>query len=391
MDEVLVARMREFGTTIFSVMSKLALDHDAVNLGQGFPDEDGPAAVLAEAVRAIGAGINQYPPLMGSPVLREAIAAHQRRFYGLDVDPDRDVLVTAGATEAMAVCLLALCEAGDEVVLIEPYYDAYAASVALACATRRTVSLRLPGLELDEAALRAAVGPRTRAIVLNSPHNPTGKVFTRDELVSIGRVALAAGCWVLCDEVYEHLTYDVLHLPLAALARTEPSLAGLADRVLSISSAGKTFSVTGWKVGWITGPAAGVTAAATVKQYLSFTGGAPFQPAVAIGLGQDDATYAALRDDLRRRRDLLAEGLSSVGFEVHGGQGTYFLLADATPLEVRDAAAFCRELPARIGVAAIPVSAFYDDATAVPGWLRFAYCKRREVLEEGVRRLRSLR
>lgn len=276
MEAVLVARMREFGTTIFSVMSRLAAEHDAVNLGQGFPDEDGPAPVLAEAVRAIGTGINQYPPLMGAAVLREAIAAHQARFYGLTLDPDRDVLVTAGATEAMALTLLALCEPGDEVVLIQPSYDAYAAAVAMAGATRRTVSLSLPDLTLDVAALRAAVGPRTRAIVLNSPHNPTGKVFSRAELIEVGRVALAAGCWVVCDEVYEHLTYDVAHVPLAALATTEPALAGLAERVLTISSAGKTFSVTGWKVGWVTGPAAGVAAVATVKQYLSFSGGRRF-------------------------------------------------------------------------------------------------------------------
>ena len=391
-EAALVARMREFGTTVFTVMSRLAVEHDAVNLGQGFPDEDGPAPVLAAAVRAIGSGRNQYPPLLGEPELRAAIAAHQERFYGLTIDPDREVLVTAGATEAMAVTLLALCEPGDEVVLIEPYYDAYAAAVALASATRRTVSLTLPDLRLDEAALRAAVGPRTRAIVLNSPHNPTGRVFGRDELVAVGQVALAAGCWVICDEVYEHLTYDAVHLPLAALARSEPSLAGLADRVLTISSAGKTFSVTGWKVGWVSGPAEGVAALATVKQYLSFSGGAPFQPAVAVGLGQDDDSYAVLRDGLRARRDLLAEGLASVGFEVRGGEGTYFLLADAAGVGVADAEAFCRELPARCGVAAIPVSAFCDMGAARMGSLvRFAYCKRVEVLEEAVRRLGTLR
>lgn len=391
MGQVLVERMREFGTTVFTVMSQLAVAHDAVNLGQGFPDEDGPAPVLAEAVRAIEAGVNQYPPLMGAPVLRAAIAAHQSRFYGLAVDPDRDILVTAGATEAMAVTLLALCEPGDEVVLIEPAYDAYAALVAMAGATRRTVALSFPELTLDLAALRAAIGPRTRAIVLNSPHNPTGKVLSRDELIAVGRLAMATGCWVISDEVYEHLTYDVPHVPLAALARTEPELAGLAERVLTISSAGKTFSVTGWKVGWISGPAAGIAAAATVKQYLSFTGGAPFQPAVALGLGQPDGDYAALTESLRVRRDLLAEGLQSAGLRVLGGQGTYFLLADAGPLGVDDAEAFCRELPARVGVAAIPVSAFCDDKARVAGLVRFAYCKRAEVLQEGIRRLGALR
>lgn len=390
MEPVLVGRMREFGTTIFSVMSRLAQEHDAVNLGQGFPDEDGPAPVLAEAVRAIETGRNQYPPLFGAPVLREAIAEHQRRFYGISLDPDREVLVTAGATEALAVSLLALCEPGDEVVLIEPAYDAYAAAVAMAGAVRRTVSLSFPDLRLDVAALRAAVGPRTRAIVLNSPHNPTGTVFTRAELVQIGRIALAAGCWVICDEVYEHLTYDEPHLPLAALARTEPELAGLADRVLTISSAGKTFSVTGWKVGWVSGPQEGVAAVATVKQYLSFTGGAPFQPAVAVGLRQSDADYARLTDSLRHRRDLLAKGLRSVGLEVLGGAGTYFLLADATPLGGADAEAFCRALPARCGVAAIPVSAFCDDAAAVRPLVRFAYCKQVPVLTEALRRLAGL-
>jgi N-succinyldiaminopimelate aminotransferase len=391
MEPVLVGRMREFGTTVFTVMSRLAVEHDAVNLGQGFPDQDGPAPVLAAAVAAIEAGENQYPPLFGAPVLRAAIAAHQERFYGLAVDPDEEVLVTAGATEAMAVTLLALCEPGDEVVLIQPSYDAYAAAVAMAGATRRTVSLAFPGLELDVDALRAAVGPRTRAIVLNSPHNPTGKVFSPAELAAIGAVALAAGCWVICDEVYEHLTYDVPHVPLAALARTDPTLAGLAERVLTISSAGKTFSVTGWKVGWLTGPAAAVAAVAAVKQYLSFTGGAPFQPAVAVGLGQPDDAYAELTASLRRRRDLLAEGLAAVGLAPLGGQGTYFLLADAGPVGGGGAEAFCRELPARVGVAAIPVSAFCDDPSVAPGLVRFAYCKREDVLREGIRRLGALR
>lgn len=386
----LTSRLREFGTTVFSVMSALAAQHDAVNLGQGFPDEDGPAPVLAEAVRAIREGHNQYPPLLGTAELRRAVAEHQDRFYGLRLDPDDQVLVTAGATEAMTLTLLALCEPGDEVVLIEPAYDAYAAAVAIAGATRRTVPLSLEDLSLDLGALRAAVGPRTRAIVLNSPHNPTGTVFPREQLIELGRIALAAGCWVVCDEVYEHLTYDVGHVPLAALARQEPSLAGLAERIVSISSAGKTFSVTGWKVGWVSGSAEVVAAVATVKQYLSFSGGAPFQPAVAVGLRQDDAAYARLVDALRARRDLLAQGLTRAGFEVRGGQGTYFLLADATPLGVRDADAFCRDLPARVGVAAIPVSAFCTDPATAPGLVRFAYCKRPEALAEAVRRLGRL-
>lgn len=382
--------MRGFGTTIFSVMSALSDRHEAINLGQGFPDEAGPAPVLAEAVRAIETGINQYPPLTGSPVLREAVAAHQQRFHGIDLDPQSEVLVTGGATEGLSVALLTLCEPGDEVVLFDPSYDAYSAAIALAGATRRSCPLRMDDLSLDVSTLRAAVGPRTRAIIVNTPHNPTGKVFTAAELTAIGVIAKEAGCWVICDEVYEHLVYDgATHISLAALARQVPELEGLSERVVSLSSAGKTFSVTGWKVGWATGPAAAIEAMTTVKQYLSFTGGAPFQPAVALGLGQSDSAYRSFTEGMRDRRDLLARGLTQAGLPVLGGQGTYFLLADTAALGVRDAAALCRELPRRIGVSAIPVSAFCDDPELAPTLVRFAYCKSLPTLQEAVRRLQT--
>ncbi|GAB76553.1 succinyldiaminopimelate aminotransferase apoenzyme [Austwickia chelonae] len=387
----LTSRMREFGTTIFTVMSDLAARHGAVNLGQGFPDTDGPEHLMRAAAQAIQDGHNQYPPLRGNAVLREAVAEHQHRFYDLSVDPHNEILITAGATEGLSVCLNALCEPGDEVVLIEPFYDAYAAAVALAGGRRRTVPLRGPDLRLQESDLRAAVGPRTRAIVVNTPHNPTGKVFDTEELTLIGKIAVEAGCWVITDEVYEHLVYDdVRHVPLAVLARTVPELAPLDDRLLTISSAGKTFSVTGWKIGWITGRAAGIAATATVKQYLSFSGGAPFQPAVAAGLRQEDRLFDELTTSMRVRRDILADGLREAGFTVRGGQGTYFLLADASPLGVTDASAFCQELPARCGVVGIPVTAFCDEPDPYSTLVRFAYCKREDVLVEAARRLRTL-
>ncbi|WP_219106087.1 aminotransferase class I/II-fold pyridoxal phosphate-dependent enzyme [Austwickia sp. TVS 96-490-7B] len=392
MNRPLVRRMQDFDTTVFAVMSALAAQTGAINLGQGFPDEDGPAPVLRRAMTAIEDGINQYPPLRGSQVLREAVAAHQHRFYGLDCDPDQEIMVTAGATEAMTCSLLALCEPHDEVVVIEPYYDAYAAAIALAGAQRVGVALTLPDLTVDLEALRAAVGPRTRAIVLNTPHNPTGKVFSQAELAGIAKIALDHDCYILVDEVYEHLVYDgARHHCLAAVVAADPALAALRSRILTISSAGKTFSVTGWKVGWLSGAPEVIAAVATVKQYVTFSGGAPFQPAIAAGLAQEDSVFEEFADSLRRRRDLLAEGLDAAGMTVLGGQGTYFLLADATDIGGVDADRFCRELPERCGVVAIPVSAFCDDPTTAPGLIRFAYCKREEVLVEAVRRLSALR
>jgi N-succinyldiaminopimelate aminotransferase len=381
----LIERMREFGTTIFAEMSALAVTTGAINLGQGFPDTDGPGALLDRAVEAIRGGQNQYPPGPGIPELRAAIAAHQKRFYGLAVDPDTEVLVTAGATEAIAAAILALCEPGDEVVTFEPYYDSYAASIALAGAVRRTAVLRWPDFAIDEAELRAAFSPRTRVVLLNSPHNPTGKVFSRAELELIAALAVEHGAIVVCDEVYEHLVFDGLsHVPVATLA-------GMADRTLTISSAGKTFSVTGWKVGWVHGPAELVAAVRGVKQFLTFVSAGPFQPAVAAGLALDDTVYADLAASLQSRRDLLMRGLERAGLEVSRPGGTYFVVADPRPLGYDDGMALCRALPDLAGVVAVPISVFHDDVDAARALVRFAFCKRETVLEEAVERLQRLR
>ena len=379
----LVRRMRHHGPTIFTEISALAQRYDAVNLGQGFPDTDGPPEMVAAAARAVASGQNQYPPLSGRPELLAAIAAHQQHWYGLTVDPASEVLVTVGATEAIAATILAFCEPGDEVVMFEPYYDSYAAMVDLAGAVRRTATLRFPDFEVDEAELRAAFSPRTRLVLLNSPHNPTGKVFSRAELELIARLAVEHDCWVVTDEVYEHLTFGVDHVPLATLP-------GMADRTLTISSAGKTFSATGWKVGWVSGPAAAVAAIRTVKQFLTFGVGGPFQLAAATALALPDATFLGLRDQLWAKRDLLVGALGAAGLTVAVPDGTYFVVVDAAPLGVTDAVAFARELPQRVGVAAIPVRVFHDDPTAAPTLLRFAFCKRDDVLREGAARLARL-
>ena len=381
----LVARMQGFGTTIFAEMSALATSTGAINLGQGFPDTDGPQQMLDVAKAAIDSGRNQYPPGPGVPELLEAIAAHQRRFYGIRLDPAREVLVTAGATEAIASVVLALCEPGDEVVTFEPYYDSYAATIALAGAARRTSVLRFPDFAVDEASLRAAFSARTRLVLLNSPHNPTGKVFTRAELDLVCDLAREHDAWVVTDEVYEHLVFDGRsHIPVATLP-------GMADRTLTISSAGKTFSATGWKVGWVCGPAEAVAAARTVKQFLTYVASGPFQPAVAIALGLGDEVYAGLAASLQGKRDLLCRGLTEAGLSVSRPAGTYFVIADAAPLGASDALEFCRELPPRCGVVAVPVSVFHDDVDAARTLVRFAFCKRNEVLEEAVLRLAALR
>jgi N-succinyldiaminopimelate aminotransferase len=376
--------MREFGTTIFAEMSALAVATGSVNLGQGFPDSDGPSELLEEAVRAIRSGENQYPPGPGRPELRRAIAAHQQRFYGLAVDPDAEVLVTAGATEAIAATVLALCEPGDEVVTFEPYYDSYAACIALSGATRRTVPLHWPDFAVDEAALRAAFSERTRLVLLNTPHNPTGKVFSRAELELVAALAVEHGAIVVTDEVYEHLVFDRLaHVPVATLP-------GMAERTLTISSAGKTFSVTGWKVGWVSGPAELVAAVRGVKQFLTFVASGPFQPAVAVGLGLGDEVYAELSASLQARRDLLSAGLEAAGFEVARPGGTYFVVADPRPLGFDDGLAMCRALPELCGVVAVPVSVFCDDKDAARALVRFAFCKQEHVLREAVDRLGAL-
>ena len=380
----LVQRMQGFGTTIFAEMSALAMRTGAINLGQGFPDTDGPEPMLAAAVAAIEGGRNQYPPGPGVPELLAAVAEHQRRFYGLSVDPASQVLVTAGATEGIASVVLALCEPGDEVVTFEPYYDSYAATIALAGAVRRTSVLRFPTFEVDEASLRAAFSPRTRLVLLNSPHNPTGKVFSRAELELICSLAREFDAWVVTDEVYEHLTFDgVEHVPVATLP-------GMWDRTISISSSGKTFSATGWKIGWLIAPAALVTAILTVKQFLTFVGGGPFQPAVAVALDLPDAYFAGLVDDLSAKRDIVLGGLASAGLEVSTPAGSYFVIADARPLGGDDATAFVHELAATAGVVGIPVSAFTASPDRYAGLVRFAFCKRVDVLRDAAGRLATL-
>src|SRR6476469_3609360 len=362
-------------------MSALAVATGSINLGQGFPDTDGPHEVLDAAVEAIRAGVNQYPPGPGTPGLRHAIADHQRRFYGIPVDPSSQVLVTAGATEAIAATILALCEPGDEVVTFEPYYASYAASIALAGAVRRTSVLRFPDFAVDEASLRAAFSPRTRLGLLNTPHNPTGKVFSRAELELVCALAREHDAWVVTDEVYEHLVFDgAEHVPVATLP-------GMAERTVTISSGGKTFSATGWKVGWLHGPEAAVTAARTVKQFLTYVASGPFQPAVALALGLGDEVYAGIHASLQAKRDLLCTALEASGLQVARPSGTYFVIADAAPLGAVDGLEFARRLPDIAGVVGVPVSVFHDDKAAAPTLVRFAFCKRDEVLREASRRL----
>jgi N-succinyldiaminopimelate aminotransferase len=384
----LVARMRPFGTTIFAEMSALAVRTGAVNLGQGFPDTDGPPEMLAAAAEALATGANQYPPLAGIPALRAAIAAHEQRFWGLERDPDAEVAVTAGATEAVAAAILALCEAGDEVVCFEPYYDSYAASIALAGAVRRPVTLR-PGpsgrYEFDPDELRAAFGGRTRLVLLNSPHNPTGKVFTPAELELIAALCREFDVFAVTDEVYEHLVFPDAAAPHVPLA----SLPGLRERTLRISSAGKTFSCTGWKIGWATGPTRLISAMLRVKQFLTFVNGAPLQPAVAVALNLPDSYFAGFTAGLRERRDRLVAGLTEAGLAVLPSEGTYFVTADIRPAGGTDGVEFCRELPARSGVVAVPTQVFYDHQEAGRHLIRFAFCKRLEVIDEAVRRLKG--
>lgn len=371
--------------TVFAEMSALAAATGAVNLGQGFPDEDGPAEVLEAAVAAIRDGVNQYPPGRGTPDLRAAVSEHQARWYGLEVDPDRQVLVTAGATEALAATLLALVEPGDEVITFEPFYDAYGALIGLAGGTHVTVPLRAPDFLPDEDALRAAFSDRTRAVLVNTPHNPTGRVLPTEVLTTIVELATKYDAVIVTDEVYEHLTFDVPHVPIATLP-------GAADRTVTISSAGKTFSTTGWKIGWLTAAPALVDAITTVKQFLTFVNGAPFQPAVATGLRLPDSVFAGIAAELSAKHDLLAAGLRAAGFEVMRPDGGYFVIADAAALGYEDARAFCLQLPVLAGVVGVPVSAFVrpDHADGYRSLVRFAFCKRRSVLEDAAARLAGL-
>ncbi|WP_329026857.1 pyridoxal phosphate-dependent aminotransferase [Streptomyces sp. NBC_01423] len=382
-------RLAEFGTTIFAEMSALAVRTGAINLGQGFPDTDGPEEVREAAVRSLRAGLgNQYPPGPGVPELRTAIAAHQQRRYGLAYDPDTEVLVTAGATEAIAASLLALLEPGDEVVALEPYYDSYAACIAMAGATRVPVTLRPDTsagtyrLDLDE--LRAAVTRRTRLLLINTPHNPTGTVLSREELGAIAELACEHDLLVVTDEVYEHLVFEGEHLPLAGFP-------GMRERTVTISSAGKTFSYTGWKIGWVTGSAELVTAVRSAKQYLTYVSGGPLQYAVAEALRLPDSFYEELRAGLRAKRDLLCAGLTEAGFAVYRPAGTYFVTTDIRPLDATgDGIAFCRALPERCGVVGVPNAVFYDHRDQGAPFVRFTFCKRTEVLQEAVARLKQL-
>ena len=369
------------GTTIFAEMSALAGTTGSVNLGQGFPDTDGPREIAAAAAAAIMEGRgNQYPPGPGIAELRQAVAAHQKRFYGLDLDPDSQVLVTAGATEAIAAALIALLEPGDEAIAFEPYYDSYAACIAMAGATRVPVTLRPPDFRPDIDALRAAITSRTRLLLLNTPHNPTGAVFTRDELAQIAALACSHDLLVVSDEVYEHMAYDGVHVPIV-------SLPGMAGRTVTISSAAKTFSFTGWKIGWVTGTPELVTAVRTVKQFLTYVTGGPFQYAIAEALALPDAYYASISADLRVKRDFLCAGLAGAGFGVYQPAGTYFITTDVRPLGHTDGMQFCRDLPRRAGVVAIPSVVFYDNLDAGRSQVRFAFCKKQEVLAEALDRL----
>ena len=382
-ERLLNERLVEFGTTIFAEMSALALSTGAINLGQGFPDTDGPQEVADAAVAAIRAGHNQYPPGLGIADLRLAVSEHQKRFYDLDFDPDTEVLITAGATEAIAAVMLSLLEPGDEVVLFEPYYDSHIAGIAMAGAQRRLVTLRPPHYRFDPDELAAAIGPRTRMIVVNSPHNPTGKVFDREELDLIAELCRRHDLLAVTDEVYEHLAYDGEHIPLV-------SLPGMRERTISVSSGGKTFSFTGWKIGWVCAVPELRDAVTTTKQFLTFVNGAPFQHAIAVGLRLGDDYFDGLRYSMRARRDQLADGLDAAGFEVYRPAGTYFVTADVRPLGFDDGMALCRKLPELCGVVAVPNVVFYDNEHEGRHLVRFAFCKRPEVLDEAVERLAKL-
>jgi N-succinyldiaminopimelate aminotransferase len=380
---VTASRLQGIPPTIFTTMSALAVRTGAVNLGQGFPDVDGPPEVIARAVSALQGGANQYPPGPGIPALRQAVAAHQAEHYGLDWDPDGEVVVTTGATEAIAAAVLGLVDPGDEVIVLEPYYDSYVAMLQMAGAVRRPVTLRAPDFRLDTDELRAAVTSRTRFVLLNSPHNPTGTVLSPAELAGLAELAVEHDLTVITDEVYEHLTYDARHVPIATLP-------GMAERTLTISSIGKSYSFTGWKVGWASGPAHLVGALLSAKQWLTFTSGAPLQPAAAHALTDASDYPRELAASLRERRDLLLAGLAEAGVPARTPQGTYFAISDVTHLGWEDAGTFCLALPERAGVVGIPVQGFYaDHPDAGRQLVRWTFCKRSEVLTEAVDRLRA--
>jgi N-succinyldiaminopimelate aminotransferase len=384
-NEYLTSKLDGFGTTIFAEMSALALSTGSINLGQGFPDTDGPAAVSDAAIEAIRSGKgNQYPPGPGIPELRQAVVDHQRAYYDIDLDPDSQVLITCGATEALAAAFASLLDTGDECLLFEPFYDSYPAGIAMAGATMVPITLRAPDFQPDLTELRSAITPRTRIMVVNSPHNPTGTVFTDETLQGIAALAVEHDLVVISDEAYEHLTFDgVAHHPISRLP-------GMAQRTLTIGSAGKTLSFTGWKVGWATGPAKLVSAVRTSKQFLTYVSSGPFQYAVAVGLALDPSYFAGFAAELQAKRDRLLEGLVDAGFHVFRPRGTYFVTTDVSGLTGESAMEFCRALPHRCGVVAIPNSVFYANPDQGRNYVRFAFCKKPEVIDEAVTRLRSL-
>jgi N-succinyldiaminopimelate aminotransferase len=380
-DPYLTSRLQGLGITVFAEMSALAARTGAVNLGQGFPDTDGPDEIIAAAVDALRTGHNQYAPGIGVQSLREAIAAHQERFYGLTYDPASEVLVTTGATEAIAAALLSLVEPGDEVIALEPYYDSYVAGISMAGGVRVPVTLRAPGFRLDIDALAGAITSRTKLMLINSPHNPTGTVLDLHELSAIAALAVEHDLLVITDEVYEHLTFDGLaHHPLATLD-------GMRDRTVTISSGGKTFSFTGWKVGWVCASPDLVRAVNTAKQFMTFTSGAPLQPAIARALALPDSYFEEFRVELQSKRDRLCKGLSEVGFDVFVPQGTYFVTTDIRSLGYADGMEFCLSLPELAGVVAIPHQVLYDHTEVGKPLVRWAFCKRDAVIDEALDRL----
>ena len=375
--------MREFGETIFAEMSALAVKTGAINLGQGFPDTDGPQEIAELAITAIRDGHNQYPPGLGIKKLRDAISDHQMRFYGLEFDPETEVLVTAGATEAIAASLLALCEQGDEIITFEPYYDSYAASIALAGGVRRVVTLNTPEYTFSIDDLEELINVKTRAILLNSPHNPTGKVFTHNELSQIANLCIEHDLVAICDEVYEHLVFEGQHIPLIQYP-------GMRDRTIQISSAGKTFSFTGWKIGWVCAQPALLDTVRTAKQFLTYVNGAPFQHAIAEALNLSDHYFENFLEDMRVKRDCLSQGLEKAGLTTFTPQGTYFVTADIEKLGYEDGKQFCLDLPVQCGVVAVPNVVFYDNKDLGSTLIRFAFCKKLDVLEEAVERLQTI-
>ena len=375
--------MREFGETIFAEMSALAVKTGAINLGQGFPDTDGPREIAELAIAAIRDGHNQYPPGLGIKKLRDAISHHQMRFYGLEFDSETEVLVTAGATEAIAASLLAICEQGDEIITFEPYYDSYAASIALAGGVRRVITLNTPDYSFSIDDLEKLITAKTKAILLNSPHNPTGKVFTHNELSQIANLCIEHDLVAICDEVYEHLVFEGQHIPLIQYP-------GMRDRTIQISSAGKTFSFTGWKIGWVCAQPALLDTVRTAKQFLTYVNGAPFQHAIAEALNLSDLYFDNFLEDMKVKRDCLSQGLEKAGLTTFTPQGTYFVTADIENFGYEDGKQFCLNLPVQCGVVAVPNVVFYDNKDLGSTLIRFAFCKRLDVLEEAVERLQTL-